>query len=242
MLHAVAQRKARSFLIRSAGTRGTIPLEDIITSSVFGPLAVLEPHRVWTALHIAFEMHPPDWKPARSDVVFWPRSSDGVEPDMMVNFGDLQENRLRFLIEIKWNSGFGHEQASRQWDAFGGPHVRHIFIARDALSIRKHWTDDPVTPEWRASRVAVTWSDMKDRLRREAVRQDQQLARWAMLVDNFLEALGEGTFTGFDFPTGGLAAAEEVSFWSTRFEWPTTLAPCASSAFFSDLPTDGARQ
>jgi hypothetical protein len=117
VLHAVVRRKASTFL-RSKGTR--TPLEDIITSTVFGPLQFFAPADALEALTVAFDLPRPQWTPAACWFGFWPRGvDDSIEPDLSVRFEGGHGERVTLLVEVKWNAPFGEAQALRQWREFG---------------------------------------------------------------------------------------------------------------------------
>jgi len=119
MLHAISQRKARLDVFRGAGTR--LPLEDVVTSSVFGTLSLLRPADQLDALERVFramDMPLPAWR-APPQIHLWRKREmkmtgfrdHYIEPDVEIS----DSNGVTLLIEIKWGAPLGKRELSAQW-------------------------------------------------------------------------------------------------------------------------------
>lgn len=234
VLHAVTHRKASAFLTKGQGRR---PIEDIVTSSIFGPLELLPPQDIFSALFLALGLPTLPWTPAFCEFNFWPRKS--VEPDLMVSFKGAAGDRLTLLVEVKWNSRLGTDQGLRQWREFGDPFTWHVFVVREQLAVDDHLEEagmkalsEGETPawlaDWRSRQVVASWRQVGERLR-QARSGDLPpgLARWAAIVPEFLSRLGERNFGGFASVVAGRALGEipEHLFWPARFAWPDVPLP-----------------
>ncbi|MBB6122936.1 hypothetical protein FHS92_000643 [Sphingobium subterraneum] len=137
MLHAVSARKARLHHFRNAGTR--VPLEDVVTSTVFGPLLFLaetDRDRVLRALLVGLGFTDKRWSGLLT-LSFWikrptdprirPRS---IEPDLIIS----DERGIVLLTEIKWGAPLDDGELAGQWaclDERERARARHLLIVRD---------------------------------------------------------------------------------------------------------------
>lgn len=265
MLQAVVHRKAAQFVLREPRRR---PIEDIILSSVFGPLDY-QPARVsWRVLSYLFELDSVDFNPITAAIEFWPHPfGAAVEPDIVASFGDGQR-RVDVVIEAKWNSGAQHQQLLKQWKAFSEPprEIWHRFLVRTLPTATAHLEECdnaaaeeglPSLKRWKESRKTVLWQDVLRKLRVLGGYEQPAIAKWARHVVVLLEAFREREFVGFSrfadeakqiLPGAGpsdTAHADErqrdVGILG-RFSWPLDgglIGSAVSCAFFS---TDGRAQ
>ena len=142
MLHAINGRKARLGVFRSAGIR--VPLEDVVTSTVFGPIEFMSPEDARRSIDLICEALalplPTSVGPLRA--VFWPRlplADDALrvrysEPDLV--FAD--DVGLVMVVEIKWGAPLSENELAAQWSALS--HVdrgraTHVLLVQEPV----HW-------------------------------------------------------------------------------------------------------
>lgn len=218
MLHAYQRGKEVWFLRQRLSQENRLPLEDIITSTIFGPLDLIEPQDAWYALAIAFGLPDANWRPSFCEFSFWPRS--GIEPDLYVQFRDADGLKKALLVEVKWNSGFGTDQARLQWNAFAEGRkdttLYHVLLARDALEMADHIRAASPSGRWKASLVQVTWQQMSERLRFSRRSPKDPVGKWCALTCAFLEIMGEKPFEGFgpDFNQPFVETCDGSLFWN----------------------------
>lgn len=144
MLHAINGRKARLGVFRSAGIR--VPLEDVVTSTVFGPIEFMSPEDARRSIDLICEALalplPTSVGPLRA--VFWPRlplADDALrvrysEPDLV--FAD--DVGLVMVVEIKWGAPLSENELAAQWSALS--HVdrgraTHVLLVQEPGSYRQ---------------------------------------------------------------------------------------------------------
>lgn len=196
MLHAVNSRKARLAAFRGAGLR--VPLEDVVTSSIFGPLDFMNATDRKAAIELFIEalaIKRPAWS-GEIRLLFWKKRAAVhpsmrkryVEPDLIV----ADDKGARMVVEIKWGAPLGKQELAAQWSCLS-PAERsaalHVLLVREPSRYRADIAVDGVmlgnaglTP-WRI--VLCSWSDLArlDRLRVPSPRVRQ----WALAVADLLQ-------------------------------------------------------
>jgi hypothetical protein len=117
----------------------------------------------------------------------------------MIEFSweDKNVKPLVLLIELKWKAPLsGEDQLQRQWQEFLSEQERknalHLFIAPET-SAGAAARDDRV---WQGRLVLLPWMEIKTTLKK-LMTEGSSLARWAGLVNEFLEKIGIQGFNGF---------------------------------------------
>jgi len=199
VLHAVNSKKARLDAFRGPGHR--LPLEDIITSTIFGPLLFMDPIEAATALSLVLSgvgYSRPEWQ-GPTHLTLWPKHktvyelrSRHVEPDAEI----VDASGSTLVIEIKWGAPLSPHELASQWlalkqsDRKTSRHLLivlepqlhyHEAIARDRATIARH-CDLPWTIKM------VTWRRMSDAFRvlGADMRLDSGTRRWALGVHGLL--------------------------------------------------------
>lgn len=210
MLHAVNRKKARLNAFRGAGQR--VPLEDLVTSTILGPLLFLEQVDAEMALSgilSSLGIRRPDWV-GPAHLSLWPKRktiatlrSNYVEPD--AEFVDALGNSL--VVEVKWGAKLSEFELAAQWLSLSAdaratsrhllivlePYPYQAAIACDRQEISKHcglpW---PIQ--------VVSWRRMADAFRE--IGHDMRLSsgtrRWAHGVHGFLRREDPRSLAGWD--------------------------------------------
>ncbi|MGD9583419.1 MAG: hypothetical protein AB7V26_07085 [Lysobacterales bacterium] len=221
MLHAIAQGKSklyRRYLGHRDGAETHVSEEDEITSTILGPLCLLDASDVakfWRKVlqpthQSAFLI---DEDPFSAKVSLWPTrtvsgaSRSRIEPDLLIELtwkgtreGETERKRI-LLCELKWRAPLsGENQLMRQWTKFLSPEERtdalHIFLGLDiaagisALERKNVWGE---APQHRL--VLMSWLEVRDSLKR-IEGEATPLGRWAELSNRFLERLQVRQFRG----------------------------------------------
>jgi len=119
MLHAINHKKAKLSAFQGAGNR--VPIEDIVTSTVFGTLNFLraeDRHAALTRLLDLLDVDRPAWT-GHVHLVLWPKKpfqrsgfrSNYVEPDAEVGDG----TSATLIVEVKWGAPLSDRELSSQW-------------------------------------------------------------------------------------------------------------------------------
>jgi hypothetical protein len=237
MLHAVNGRKAHLDAFRGPGQR--VPLEDVVTSTIFGPLLFIDQTEAEAALSLILStlgISSPAWV-GPTTLSLWPRRktveelrSSYVEPDAEIV--DAAGNSL--VIEVKWGAPLGRSELAAQWlslNAGARATSRHLLIVLEPSRYRFDVERDrgvigkscalpwPVT--------TVSWRRMADAFRE--VGRDMRLnpgtRRWALTVHSFLRREDPRSLTGWD----GLDVLDvpetEWSYSRRLLSWPRESVP-----------------
>ena len=206
ILHAVIHRKAR---IRLQDTRS--PVEDTITSTIFGLLNYVPPGDAWLAVARLLEIQNPPWGPAVPDEVvveFWPKMPSSyraryVEPDVRISAKQARKSVGEILIEVKWEAELGSDQLIAQWFSLAEAareRTVHVALTLDAAGAR-HAADQQLEKagsergRWESHLVVVAWHDFCRNL--DGLSGIGALGRWRRDVQSFLLQLGVAPFVGF---------------------------------------------
>lgn len=138
MLHAVNRRKARLDAFRAAGSR--VPLEDVVTSTLFGPLLFFEAEQMEAVIDRMLrelDVPRPAWE-GPLQLSLWPRQkthatvrTNYVEPDAVI--ADAAGTSL--LLEIKWGAPLGDRELAAQWLSLAPearPRSQHLIIVLES--------------------------------------------------------------------------------------------------------------
>jgi len=186
--------------------------EDVITSTVLGPLRYLDATQVWRVVrHLlgddAVGFPEPPAGAAGATVEFWPRQcvphdQTMCEPDVVIELCRVNEPCCaRVIIEVKWNApASGVDQLARQKAAFGlGPvPCWHVYLTKHHLR-----ADEDIEAAGLSSGEVINlpWSLLVSRLsqlsRLPEMEGDGLLKAWATDVGGAMERLGVVPFSGF---------------------------------------------
>jgi hypothetical protein len=182
--------------------------EDVITSTILGPLRYWDAARVWDVLQCL--IGPSDHEfptrpdgPIDVDVRFWPRAAVGTgycEPDLVVDLfvKTPDTNKIlvaRIIVEVKWNAGAsGKHQLALQHDAFGRQDERLIHVYLTKHHDRAASDIQDAGPK-AAEVINLPWSSLVSRV--EKVATDPVVQRWAEDVLVAMARLGVLPFSGF---------------------------------------------
>lgn len=210
MLHAVNRRKARIDAFRGPGLR--VPLEDVVTSTIFGPLLFMDQAEAEGAVSLMLStlgIPRPGWV-GPTHLSLWPRRktvealrSSYVEPDAEIV--DAAGNAL--VIEVKWGAPLSVLELAAQW----------LSLSVDARSASRHLLIVLEPRPYQASidgdrRVVaancavhwplhlVSWRRMADAFRQigRDMRLNPGTRRWALTVHGFLRREDPLSLAGWD--------------------------------------------
>jgi hypothetical protein len=199
MLHAINRKKARLDVFRAAGQR--VPLEDIVTSTVFGTLSLLRAEDQQEALTLLFTSMGatlPSWLGA-PHILLWPKRQliarglreRYVEPDVEIVDG----SGASLIIEVKWGARLGLHELSAQWLSLSPAArtaSRHILLVLEPAAYRREVEKERVTVRERTRQAwpfqLCSWRDVADACRQLAahVGLEQSIRHWAQQVQIFL--------------------------------------------------------
>jgi hypothetical protein len=217
MLHALKHRKTR-FHLRYLGHREVgeprVCEEDEITSTILGPLALLDPREIGRFWRDVLQSTPhsgflPAGDPVDAQLQFWESRScrrasifGRIEPDLFVELDWGSGQKRWLLVELKWRAALsGDDQLKRQWCDFLSDEERedalHLFLAPEistGLAAQEH--SDVWGPSEGSRLVLLSWLTVRGTLKR-LKSEPAAVGRWASLADNFLECLRIRSFQGF---------------------------------------------
>lgn len=222
MLHAINSRKARLGAFRSAGSR--VPIEDVVTSTVFGPLEFMSPEDRRAAVDCLEEALAIRQSGSLGPVQvrFWPRlqlADDAlraryVEPDLI-----LADAAGAFLVvEVKWGAKLGEHELAAQWVALSPSERRrsfHLLLVQETERYREAIQIDAALLErrgftpWHA--VVRSWKSLTA-LPIAAARHERSegVRLWAAAVSDFVRREHRFSMHGWD--QIGLRAARELDW------------------------------
>lgn len=244
MLHAVNRKKARMDAFRGPGQR--VPLEDVVTSTIFGPLLFLDQaeaeaavSRILTTLGIT----PPRWD-GPTHLSLWPRRttvealrSKYIEPDAEIV--DSTGNSLS--IEVKWGARLSEMELASQWLSLS-PEARttsrHLLIALEtqpycaSIEADRRVIVEHCALPWPIH--AVSWRRMADAF--QDIGRDLRLnpgtRRWALGVHGFLRREDPLSLAGWDGLE--LAPVDPLGWRFARAYFSTVDETAASAWRFAD--------
>lgn len=127
MLHAVIKKKCHYLLKEQNNIR--IPREDIITSTIFGPLRYFEDQDIYYFIRsiagIENNLDDNNKLQVEANIDFWPSKKDtfnnkrrSCEPDIVFNFVVNGKKEI-YIFELKWGAySFSEDQIEREWQFF----------------------------------------------------------------------------------------------------------------------------
>ncbi len=221
--------------------------EDVITSTVFGPLQYMTTEQCWRNVrHVLLggkSEHPAGFnlgafKPDTHKLEFWPLKmgvETRVEPDLVIQFDENANKRsLVVLLEVKWGAELSSDQLRMQKLAT----IKRYEKARDTRDTR----DTEIAQVFLARAVhtevarkqiedtqchAVTWSQIAT-----WTQSNSASNIWAKHVDQLLNQLGIVPFTEFIRPGHEMSEAETEAVLA----W--TINPWRFDGFNSSLDID----
>jgi hypothetical protein len=228
MLHAINNRKARLSAFRGAGIR--VPLEDVVTSTIFGPLEFMAPvdrERAIAGIAEALALPIPAAEGSLS-AQFWPRfplSQEGLrarysEPDLVItdSAGPL------VVVEVKWGAPLSENELAAQWISLA-PLARrraiHLLLVQDPEAYRHDFERDGALIEqigegpWRS--FLKSWRTMASLpLLTARPGTYEAVRRWADAVGAFLRREDRLALHGWD--EIGLRLTKHLG-WQFRQPW-----------------------
>lgn len=223
MLHAMAQRKAH-FLFTHRSETQRMPREDIMTSTIFGPLLLLPQRDRKFVLQRLFRL-PEDRLSGDIDLAFWPswRSRDGrIEPDLIVRLdcSGKEGCGAHVLVEVKWDSPFSVDQLKKQIQAAPADFGDCVGVVT-LTKYRGTGRDELTSLRGAAGAIpsrALSWRDVQAtaiRLGRES--RSDGIWTWAQLASSCLGSLNLQGFQGFGEWKRMSHVVELPVFFSQRF-------------------------
>ncbi len=210
MLHAVNRKKARIDAFRGPGLR--VPLEDVISSTIFGPLLFIDQAEAEAALSLmmlTLGIPPPDWVGPAS-LSMWPRRktaealrSSYVEPDAEI----VDAAGTSLIIEVKWGARLSESELAAQWLSLSPDaraRSRHLLIALETNSYRGAIEQDLKSIRRECALPwpihCVSWRRMADAFREigRDMRLNAGTRRWAQGVHGFLRREDPRSLVGWD--------------------------------------------
>lgn len=210
MLHAVNQRKAKLSAFRGPGSR--VPLEDMVTSTVWGSLSFLhtqERSKVLSMLLTGLGL--PTLADNSQHLHFWPKrdlSSEGfrtryVEPDLVVT--DSAGGMV--IVEVKWGAPLGPLELSSQWlsvDSKQRAKARHLLLVTEpakydeGVAYCRSALISAGISEWPI--VVRSWRTLAELCRRLSLDDyfDSGARAWARQVHAFLKREDPDGMLGWD--------------------------------------------
>lgn len=138
MLHAVIKKKSH-YLLKKQNNIRKIPREDIITSTIFGPLRYFEDQDIYYFIRsiagIENNLIDDSNLQIKANIDFWPskiatfnNERRSCEPDIVFNFKvkdkdvndkDVNGKNEIYIFELKWGAySFSEDQIEREWQFF----------------------------------------------------------------------------------------------------------------------------
>jgi len=212
MLDAIRQKKTKVHLRylghREEGERRVCE-EDEITSTIFGPMALLPAHDVlyfWKRIiiHESAERFFPENDLQECIIKLWPSSNSGirVEPDILITFKWRNGEQRHLLVEIKWRSPLSSDdQLQDQWLHFLSDDQQrnslHLFIAREVSEgVAARARKDVWTNVGGRRLLLISWARIRSTTGL-VMPGSSGFSRWAELTNVFLSKLNIGQFVGF---------------------------------------------
>lgn len=229
MLEAIIHSKVRSRLRQLVYDGGRLQgslhrdlHEDVITSTVFGPLQYMTAECCWSIVRNVLlggrSEHPEGFelngfKPDSHELEFWPLGmavGTRVEPDLVIKFDDnMGERSLVVLLEVKWGSELDDQQLLKQKRAMAtrlasSLPMKEVEIAQVLLARNVNTEEARAQVEATCSH-AVTWNQLARWAHANATKGNGAKANaaaklWAKQVSKLLDQLGVVAFTGFSLP------------------------------------------
>ncbi|UFZ03487.1 hypothetical protein LQG66_30375 [Bradyrhizobium ontarionense] len=222
MLDAYLRKGAR---LPTELIEGRRVIEDVITSTLFGPLKFMDANSAGQILSW-FSRRKPESHAKVRDVQFWPRfqvdersaNEYTIEPDLVID-GYVDNEAFRWIIEVKWDAMLHLQQVQDQVRicSEGQRDWVHISLVKSA---------DLASFEC-ADTIIIQWNQVLSALQ-EVIRSGEAKGSssiWCKDAVAFLEKLGIGAFEGFDQLGLVPVAVEEIDlhvsqafFLSSRIE------------------------
>lgn len=198
--------------------RGTTPIEDEVTSCVFGPLRFMDPGQAWASCLMLFDIQDrtPDLQPDRICIRFWPKffRNDGqgsyVEPDVHILAWRYGELTATILVEVKWGAELGSSQLLDQWrflsvSGYKGEELRdrswHVFLSDRPIRDKAAKEEQESRTNrngigWHDRLLVKAWHEVATKLD-ETVNCSGGMEVWRTDLIRFLSAQGVTPFDGF---------------------------------------------
>lgn len=234
MLHAVNNRKARLGAFRSAGIR--VPLEDVVTSTVFGPLEFMSADDRRRSIELVCEALAVGIPEPEGEIraLFWPRLSvcdvslrtRYSEPDLVL----ADDAGPVMVVEIKWGAPLSERELAAQWAALDEGDRRramHLLLVqeqgpyRQDVDVDREWVDAAGMGPWLLQVRGWRSLTALEMLSRRADASEPVKA-WASAVTAFLRREHSLSMHGWD--EIGLMEVEELDF-TFRQQWFASTWP-----------------
>lgn len=196
MLHALIHKKSRD----------RMPIEDEITSCIFGPLRFMTPDMAWRSL-LALFGRPEQLQginPTQVDVKLWPRrnTADGgsVEPDVYIVAKCGKDKVATIIVEVKAMKRSSidrddlRDQLRKQWESSDfcrTAYSLHVFLGPDLLG-----EVESVIRKIHRHLHIISWHGLAMSLKKSRMK-DEVSDVWRKDMLDFLAALDVIDFDGF---------------------------------------------
>lgn len=234
IVHSKVRSKLRQLVYDGGRLQGSLHRdlhEDVITSTVFGPLQYMTAECCWSIVRKVLlggrSEHPAGFdlngfEPDRHELEFWPSGmavEARVEPDLVIKFDDNAGKRsLIVLLEVKWGGELDEQQLLKQKLAMVARiknlPMKKIEIAQVLLA-RNVNTDEARQQVESTRSHGVTWSQIANWARANSARShgakaDSAASLWAKQLRKLLDQLGIVAFTGFSLPEHAMSDADRM--------------------------------
>jgi hypothetical protein len=202
MLHAIEQRKATAFFLKIAREETLRqPFEDMITSTIFGPLDMMPREMAAKGLTRILGLDAEGIRIEAATLIFWPWVTGDEnryrQPDIMVKGDGPNGRKIELRIEVKWDARFypGQLLEQRAHIPVDGCDAYQVAVVRNAATALVELRDLEGKPEgWNP--IIRSWREIAAFAGQKSIFTDP-LQRWLNLVHKFLTELGEIPFTDF---------------------------------------------
>ncbi|MWN91245.1 hypothetical protein GQ597_11095 [Gilliamella sp. Pra-s65] len=205
MLHAVIMKKSLKLLKEYDNIR--IPREDIITSTIFGPLCYFQDEDIYffitSIAGIKTNLSDDVNLNVKAKIDFWPSKKHTfkgenrtTEPDIVFEFNVNGKNEI-YIFELKWGTySFGEDQIEREWKAFkipkekGASYLVYLANRIDTFNSEKASPDK----NWKG----LTWLNFLEKIRKIKPQvNNKKLKRYLNDLISFLNCFDFRLFKSF---------------------------------------------
>ncbi len=195
MLAALVHKKDKGMFNQSGDF---LPKEDLVTATIFEPLKYFAAQQVYDWINTLLNHTYPSQAIMSFNMDFWPSgylnqygSSIRVEPDIVFDFYDAQNQQWRVIFENKWHSDYFENQLENEWDAFKTEQCRLVYLSH---VIKADFYAKPY--QYQKNFRALTWIDVLNHAKHAHI-QSPMFREYLNSIHLALTRLGVSSFNGF---------------------------------------------
>ena len=208
MIHSSLNKKSYSIGEIHAKTDGRFPVEDLITSTVFGTMLYLPTcDAILIFKHIfGLELHGLNLEhSSKLNIGLW-KKIKRIEPDIILEFEGKntagESLNFKVIVEVKWDATSSNvdeeHQLARQWEALeveDQSSANHVYLTKyhNPLQYEKYTQ----TIKHRERLILVAWSDVRHRFRHPPDGLSPQAKEFCENMAGFLNREKIESFGGF---------------------------------------------